>query len=137
MADERYRFGDVAGPVQTGDGIQNVAGGDQYIAGRDQAVAVGAGREVLAELAHLRQALGGLRLTAEERARAERELGEVEGAMRRREPDVRAASGHLESFVSGLKEAGALASAGTSLVESIAKIARTLGPLAVGVLALL
>jgi hypothetical protein len=57
--------------------------------------------------------------------------------MRRRDPDMRAASSHLQSFTSGLREAGALASAGTSLAESIAKIARTIGPMAAGVVALL
>ena len=32
----QYAFGDVHGPVQTGDGRQYVAGRDQYVAGRDQ-----------------------------------------------------------------------------------------------------
>ena len=48
MGEERYRFGNVQGPVQTGDGVQytagrdqNIAGRDQYVAGRDQVVAQG------------------------------------------------------------------------------------------------
>jgi hypothetical protein len=60
MGDERYRFGNVQGPVQTGDGVQytagrdqHVAGRDQYVAGRDQVVSHGQAGEVLAELAGL------------------------------------------------------------------------------------
>jgi hypothetical protein len=127
MGDERYSFGNVQGPVQTGDGVQYTAGRDQNVAGRDQVVVHGeAGREILAELASLRQALAGLRLTAA-----------VEQAVRQPEPDTGATSRHLQSFTAGLKEAGALAVAGTALVESIAKIAHWLGPLGASVLALL
>jgi pSer/pThr/pTyr-binding forkhead associated (FHA) protein len=43
---------------------------------------------------------------------------------------------HLRSFTAGLKEAGALAAAGVTVVESIARIAHWLGPVAAGVLAL-
>lgn len=136
MGGERYSFGNVAGPVQTGDGVQHISGRDQYIAGRDQVVQRDGG-EVLAELANLRQALAELRLTAGERAGAERELEAMEGALRGRGPDTEATSTHLHSFTSGLKEAGALASAGNGLGESIARIARALGPVAAGVLALL
>ena len=57
MGEERYRFGNVQGPVQTGDGVQYTAGRDQYVAGRDQVVAHGQTREVLAEVASLREAL--------------------------------------------------------------------------------
>lgn len=53
------------------------------------------------------------------------------------EPDTKAASQHLQSFTTNLKEAGALATAGVALVEGIAKIAQWLGPLGAGVLALL
>ncbi len=137
MGDERYRFGNVNGPVQIGDGVQNIAGGDQYIAGRDQVVHGGPSPEVLAELANLRQALAELRLTPVEQASAEQDLEAMEGALRRPGPHAEATSKHLQSFTGVLKDAGALASAGNSLGESIAKIARALGPVAAGVLALL
>ena len=138
MGEERYRFGNGQGPVQTGDGVQYTAGRDQYVAGRDQVVVHGeASREVLAELAGLREALAGLRLTAAERAAAERDLEAVEQAVRRPEPDTAAASRHLQSFTAALKDAGALAAAGVAVAEPIAKIAHWLGPLAAGVLALL
>jgi len=45
-----YAFGDVHGPVQSGSG-------QQYVAGRDQVIAHGDAREVLAELTGLREAL--------------------------------------------------------------------------------
>ena len=137
MGDDRYRFGDVSGPVQTGDGVQYSAGRDQYVAGRDQVVHGMGSPEVLAELARLHEALPGLRLTQAERARAESDLQTLEQAVRRPEPDTEAGRRHLESFTSGLKDAGALAGAGATLVESITKIAQWLGPLGVGVLALL
>lgn len=137
MADERYRFGNVQGPVQTGDGVQYTAGRDQYVAGRDQFVVHGEAGQVLAELAGLREALAGLRLTEAERAGAERDLEAMEEAVRRPEPDTAAAGRHLQSFTAGLKDAGALAAAGVTVVESIARIAHWLGPVAAGVLALL
>jgi hypothetical protein len=137
MGDERYRFGNVQGPVQTGDGVQYTAGRDQYVAGRDQFVVQGEAAQVLADLAGLREALAGLRLTEAERAGAERDLESVEEAVRRPEPDTAATSRHLQSFTAGLKDAGALAAAGVTVVESIARIAHWLGPVAAGVLALL
>jgi hypothetical protein len=141
---DNYRFGTVSGPVQTGDGNQYtaggnqyVAGGNQYVAGRDQAVSAGSSRAMLAELDAIRAALAELRLTAAERAAAERALTAMREELGRRGPNTAAASRHLQSFTTGLKEAGALASAGASLAESIGKIARWLGPLAAGVLGLL
>jgi hypothetical protein len=137
MGEEHYRFGNVQGPVQTGDGAQYVAGRDQYVAGRDQVVVHGEAGQVLAELAGLREALAGLRLTEAERASARRDLEAVEEAVRRPEPDAATAGRHLQSFTAGLKDAGALAAAGAGLVQSIATIAHWLGPLGAGVLALL
>jgi hypothetical protein len=137
MGDEHYRFGNVQGPVQTGDGVQYTAGRDQYVAGRDQVIAHGEVGEVLAELATLREALGGLRLTETERSSAEQDLASLEEAVDRPEPDAAAASRHLQSFTANLKEAGALATAGIAVVEGITKIAQWLGPLGAGVLALL
>ena len=137
MGEDHYRFGNVQGPVQTGDGVQYTAGRDQYVAGRDQVIAQGQGAEVLAELSSLREALAGLRLTEAERASADQDLQAMRDAVDRPDPDKGAASRHLQSFTSGLKEAGALATTGVTLAESIAKIAHWLGPLGAAVLALL
>jgi hypothetical protein len=62
---------------------------DQYTAGRDQVVAHGQVGEVLAELASLREALAGLRLTEAERSSAERDLQAMEEAVGGPEPDAR------------------------------------------------
>jgi hypothetical protein len=144
MGEEHYRFGNVQGPVQTGDGVQytagrdqHVAGRDQYVAGRDQVAAPGQTGEVLAELAALRDALAALRLTEAERANAEQDLAAMQDAVDRPDPDPAAAGRHLQSFTANLKEAGALATAGVALAESIAKIAHWLGPLGAAALALL
>jgi hypothetical protein len=140
----RDDFGGVQGPVQTGDGTQYAAGrdqyvahGDQYVAGRDQVVFAGPNRELRAEVASLREALAELRLTATERADAERELDAVDQALRDDEPDRSVVGGHLSRLTEGLKEAGALASAGESVLRSLGMIARWLGPIGAGVLALL
>jgi thiamine monophosphate kinase len=137
MGEERYRFGNVQGPVQTGDGVQYTAGRDQYVAGRDQVIAQGQAGEVLAELSSLGEALAGLRLTQAERSSADQDLQAMRDAVDRPDPDKGAASRHLQSFTTGLKDAGALATAGVTLAESIAKIAHWLGPLGAAVLALL
>jgi hypothetical protein len=135
MGEERYRFGNVQGPVQTGDGVHYTAGRDQYVAGRDQVVAHGQTQEVLAELAGLREAQAALRLTEPERSSAEQDLAAMEEAVDR--PDPTTAGRQLQSFTTTLKEAGALATAGVALAEPIAKIAHWLGPLGTAALALL
>jgi hypothetical protein len=113
-------FGNVSGPVNTGSGNQYVAGRDQYVAGRDQHIG-SAAPEVAAELDRLREALDELRLTGGERKAAEGHLAAAEQAL----PDRAAAGSHLKRFVDGLKDAGALATAGTALVTTL----RTLGGL--------
>lgn len=143
MSNPRYDFGGVTGPVQTSDGVQYYAGrdqtvvhGDQYSAGRDQTVSIGA-VDPVAEVANLRQALEELRLTAAERDRAERDLAALQQAVEQPEPDRPEAGRRLHTLTEGLKEAGALATAGSSLVESLVKLATWLGPLGAAVLALL
>jgi len=128
MGDTNITFGAVHGPVQTGDGVQLTAGRDIHLGGS---------REVLDEVAQLRTALAGLSLTQAQRRRADTELTGMEHAISGSHPDAAAVGGHLESFVAGLKKAGALASASTSLLASISSIARWLGPLGVAALALL
>lgn len=128
-----FRFGNVNGPVVAGTG-NVVAGGDQYIAGGNLRLGGTAGGdpEVAEAIAALRRELFGLRLTADERQSAEEHLDAVE-----RTSDKREAADHLGAFASVLKRANAVASAGSGLVESVAKIAKWVGPLAAGVLALL
>ena len=131
---DTFRFGNVSGPVNAGSGNMNVGSGTQAVAGGDLQLGdrVGADPEMAAEIASLRAQLAGLRLTADERGAAEQQLDALEQAQ-----DKKAAADHLGSFVSAVKQADAVATAGTSFVESIAKIAKWLGPVAVGVLSFL
>ena len=128
MGDRQYHFGNVYGPVHAGQG-------DQYVAGHDQFIGVPA--PVLDSLERIRGTLDELRLTGAERAAAERELAATENAVRRAEPDRGAAGSHLSTLVQGLKDAGALAAAGTAFVQAIHTLAGWLGPVGAGVLALL
>jgi hypothetical protein len=132
---DQFSFGTVHGPVNAGSGTQNIAGGDQYIADRDQVI--GAPAEVVAELARLRRSLDELRLTGTQRQAADRELAAAEEAIRRAEPDRAAAGSHLSRFVQGLKDAGALATAGTAVLQSIHALATWIGPVGAGIIALL
>jgi hypothetical protein len=128
---DTFKFGNVSGPVVAGTG-NVVAGHDQHIAGRDMAVKNAAGNDpsVAEAIASLRQELTDLRLSADERQSANEHLDAVEHTS-----DEREAADHLGAFVSVLKQAGAMAAAGTGLVESVVKIATWVGPLAAGVLA--
>lgn len=130
---ESFRFGNVNGPVVAGTG-NTVAGGDQYIAGRDLASTthIGADPELAAVIMELRNELASLHLTDAERADAERRLDAVEQAR-----DKKEGAGRFGAFVSGLEQAGALATAGTRLLETLRTVAVWLGPLAAGVLTLL
>lgn len=76
-------------------------------------------------------------MTAAERADAERELDAVDEALRDEDPDRSVVGSHMSRLTRGLKEAGALASSGESLLRSLGTIARWLGPVGAGVLALL
>lgn len=129
---DTYHFGNVHGPVNAGSGRQ-------YVAGRDQTVHEGEGnrRELVAQVAALHDALNEMRLTADERGTAESELGAVRDALDRDAPDREAAAGHLQRFTEGLRQAGALASAGVSVVGALSTLAHWLGPLGAGVLGLL
>jgi hypothetical protein len=133
------RFGTVHGPVQTGDGIQNNVGrdqysahGDQYVSGRDQIVHPD-GATVAGELAALRAELAELRLTAAERRAVEQDVAAIEAAAGD-EPDRPTIARHLDSVVATLQRAGALAAAGAGLIEPLTRLARWLGPLGASVL---
>src|SRR4029453_19461067 len=101
------------------------------------ATARGRGGEALAELPARGEALAGLRLTQAERSSADQDLQAMRDAVDRPDPDKGAASRHLQSFTTGLKDAGALATPGRSLAEARAKMAHWLGPLGAAVLAVL
>lgn len=139
-----YRFRDAqggAGGVTIGDAS---AGSDYHDnrsrqhpgnrggvnAGRDLTV----GRPSLGQdLELLSQALAELRLTTAERKQAARQLHAARNATDAN--DRARIGGHLHSFAELLNNAGALATAGTSVVDALTRIGRWLGPLGAAVLA--
>jgi hypothetical protein len=74
-----------------------------------------------------------LRLSSSERRAALEDLHRVEQAG----ADKPAAASSFESFLAGLKKAGALARAGAEVIEPVGKVIAWLGPLAAGAIALL
>jgi hypothetical protein len=143
-----YRFRDVrggAGGVNIGDG--NISVGRDYQDNRsrqqiDNRGGTYAGGDLTVEkpslaedLELLARALAELRLSASEREQA---AGELHAAKTAADADDRAGiGGHLSRFTEVLKNAGALATAGTSVVDTLARIGRWLGPLGAAVLTLL
>jgi hypothetical protein len=129
-----FKFGNVSGPVNAGSGNMNVGSGSQYVAGRDLSVGniVGADPAAAEAIAELRAELASLRLTAEERTQVDASLDELEQA-----PDKESAAGPFQKIVVLLKQAGAVASAGSELVPTLTKLASWLGPVAAGAIALL
>ncbi|MFJ9707721.1 hypothetical protein [Streptomyces sp. NPDC101234] len=117
-----YDFRNVQGSVNAGSGRQ-------YTAARDQIVREGddSSEELVNLLATLHVALNRMRLTADERAAAQRELGTVRNALERDEPDREVAAGHLQRFTESLRQAGALATAGTTVTSALTVLAERLG----------
>jgi hypothetical protein len=141
-----YRFRDVtggAGGVNIGDG--NISVGGDYRDNRswqriDNRGGTYAGRDLTApslggDLELLARAIKELRLTATERERAARELNEAKAAAAAN--DRAKVGSHVRRFTEVLKDAGALATAGNSLIDTITRIGRWLGPVGAAVLALL
>ena len=143
MSDSHATFGNVTGPVQTGGGTQYVSGGHQYVTGGGAPSPWPGGgaspvsdsdvTECLRELArHVAQ----LRLTANDRAEADRRLAGLAAAASPLE-QPRDAAQHLEALTRGLVQAGALADSTTKLAATIKALARWLGPLGAGAVSLL
>src|SRR4051812_7755265 len=128
---DRFSFGNVSGPVNAGSGNLNVGSGSQTVAGGDVAIGstIGSDPEIAGAISKPRQSLEEMRLSGAERRSAEENLDALERAGTKEE-----AAGHLESLVSGVKNAGALASAGLGFVDSVTKIAAVLGPVAMTVM---
>jgi hypothetical protein len=133
---QEFQFGHVSGPVQIGNGQQYVAGRDQYAAGRDQHLA-GDSRVVSDAVDRLRQEIAGLGLATRDELALEDILDDIEIQAAQRRPDASSLGQRLETLTRGLKQAGALTSSASSVVESISAIAKWLGPTGAAVLALL
>jgi hypothetical protein len=101
------------------------AGGDLEIVNLSAPPDVGAALRAVEEV---RAAMAGLSLSWSVAPVADRSLDELERELRRPRPDRREVATRLQWLTELLAGAGALASAGGTLVEGIGTIARWLGP---------
>ena len=121
--------------------ISNTIGGNNYgditQGGRDVVVTKVVSpdpRQALNAVRTLRGSLARLGLPNEVRSEAGRTLDEIEGELRIPDPDRGVISARLERFTELLADAGALASAGASLIRPIRQIATWLGPIGAALL---
>jgi len=91
-------------------------------------------RQALNAVRTLRRALGGLELSEQVRSDAGRALDEIEDELRIQGPDRGVVTARLERFTELLTDAGAVASAGASLVRPIRQIAAWVGPMGAALL---
>jgi hypothetical protein len=139
---DTFRVGDVggSGQVNIGRGGSNYQDnsshqtidnrGGTYVGGNVTAAPPG----LLNDLDALGAMLEQLRLTGDERAEAERQLGAARAAV---ENEPQQAADPLRRFTEILKGAGALATAGAALVGPLTRIGQWLGPVGAAVLQLL
>jgi hypothetical protein len=120
--------------TQNAASINNV-GGDMVIEGGLHASASWR-YELRGEIARAIDQLNGLPLPAHVQAEAGQALSEAAEATNG-QPDKERAAGKLAKATTTLKEAGAFAGAGVTLLETIKRAASILGPIGATVLALL
>jgi hypothetical protein len=121
--------------------ISNTVGGDNFgditQGGRDVVVTKVVSpdpRQALNAVRTLRRSVAGLELPGEVRSEAGRALDEIEDELRFPEPDRGVVTARLERFTEALTSAGAVASAGASLIRPIRTIATWLGPIGAALL---
>jgi hypothetical protein len=117
--------------TQNAASIQNVAG-DSVIEGGVHASAAWETIELRNAIGRLQEEAVGLGLSAVDEA-----LSTAASEAAQPNPDKERVADHLGAAARGLKEAGALADAGTSLVGSLRRAASVVGPVGAAVLALL
>ena len=120
---------------QNAGSIQNV-GGDLTI-GELHVEAAWSTVEIRQELTRLQEELARVALPADSRAAAEAAVGAAAAEARRPTPDRGRIAQLLREATTVAGNAGALASAGTGLVESLRRTATVLGPAGKTLLALL
>jgi hypothetical protein len=92
-------------------------------------------RQALNAVRTLRRSLAGLELSEQVRSEAGRALDEVEDELLIPDPDRGVVTARLERFTELLTDAGAISSAGASLVRPIRQIAAWVGPMGAALLA--
>jgi hypothetical protein len=91
-------------------------------------------RQALNAVRTLRGTLARLELPGEVRSEAGRALDEIDGELRIPDPDRGVITARLERFTELLTGAGAVASAGASLIRPIRQIAAWVGPIGAALL---
>lgn len=120
---------------QSGGQINNVAG-DQHITGGQHAIVVStADAREAAKI--LGRRLSRAALSRRDAAAARNEVGEIESGMRAERPDRHRVAAALERLTRLLSAAGALATAGTALLDPIRALAGWLGGMGSAVLQLI
>lgn len=120
---------------QSGGQINNVAG-DQYISGGQHAIVISTADARDAAEA-LSRALSRTALTRRQAAAADTAAVEIEAGMQAEQPDRHRVAAALERLTRLLSAAGALATAGTALLDPIRALAGWLGAMGSSVLHLL
>ena len=92
-------------------------------------------RQALNAVRTLRRSLAGLELSEQVRSETGSALDEIEDELRIPGPDRGVVTARLERFTELLTDAGAMSSAGASLVRSIRQIAAWVGPMGAALLA--
>ena len=110
-------------------GVVTNVGGDQNIYGGQQNQVVIPAAEIATQIDALRRALDGLELPSGPRADAHRALDEAEAEVKQPAPNAPAVASKLTRFAEIVKDVGALAAAGLSLINPLAGVAALLGPL--------
>ena len=122
--------------TQNAANVQNV-GGDMVIYGGVHASAAWQSRQLQAEIERARHEVARLPLEAHARSAVDRALACAAGGAVGPKGDKHQVADLLASATRTLREAGALATAGTGLTVALRRAAALLGPLGAGILALL
>lgn len=120
---------------QNAGNINNVAG-DMTVYGGQKGELRLTIADALQNVDDLRQVLSGLDLPPEARTAATGALDAATDELKQPEPDKKSVAERLEAFTHILMEAGALAKAGMALAVPLQQLATWLGPMGVGLLAL-
>jgi hypothetical protein len=116
--------------------VINQAAGNQWVNG-GQHVTVTTLDAARAAVVPLRQAVGAVPLTPADAASVQAQLHELEAELRKNHPDPPVVENRLRRLTSLLKSAGALAAAGTTLLDPLRAVAGWLGTLGESTLRLL
>lgn len=117
-------------------GLINNVQGDQTVRG-GQHVAISSPAEAVAAMRQIRAEIESTALPSKTKAEARKLADQIERQLEQPQPDKRTAGERLARLTSVLVSAGALATAGTSLLTGLTTLAAWLGPFGLSALELL